>query len=192
MARPRQYDDALRRRLLNHASEQLSAAGPPGLSLRTLAAACETTTAAIYTLFGSRDQLLDAVVAEGFARFQGHLDVVARTADARADLLALGLAYRASALADPHFYRVMFSSDLRAGSDNISEPTFGILLDAVARAHPGLAPAPLRAEALRLWALVHGLVSLELYGLLPEGDTSENGAQVFRETLLADAARSGR
>lgn len=180
MARPRQYDDALRRRLLDLASELISTDGADALSVRSLAARAGTTTAAIYTLFGGRAQVVDAVVAEGLARFAAHLQAVDRTGEAGTDLTALGMAYRASALADPHFYRVMFSaSGLRAGAASLTEPTFAILRSAVARVMPTAPEEQVEDQAVRAWGLVHGLVSLELGGLLP-GPEAEQAARYQR------------
>ena len=176
----RRHDAALRRRLLEVGSEAISRRGPKGLSLRDLATRADTTTAAIYTLFGGRDQLIEAVAAEGFQRFGAHLDTVVRTADPAADLLALGLAYRASALADPHFYRVMFG--VAAPRRAAASPTFVVLREAVERV---ATTPPDRAEeiAYRLWSLVHGLVDLELAGHLP-GDESAR-ADRYGATLQA-------
>ena len=115
---------------------------------------------------------------ERFARFAEHLARVRPTSDPAGDLLALGLAYRDSALDDPHFYRVMFGSapapasapaptPVAAGDAVGPEPEPGVhsrepfrmLEDAVGRLVP---PERAAAGAYRLWALVHGLVSLEL------------------------------
>jgi len=164
----RRHDAALRRRLLEVGSEVISRHGADGLSLRTLAAEAGTTTAAVYTLFGSRRQLIEAVAAEGFERFGKHLDAVARTGDAAADLFSLGLAYRASALADPHFYRVMFG--LPGLHPAASEPTFVTLREAVERLTGGPRKQA-EEDAYRLWSLAHGLMDLELSGHLP-GDES--------------------
>lgn len=177
MARPLPHDDALRTRLVELASQAVADSGVQSLSLRRLAAAAGTTTAAVYTLFGGRDGLVRAVVDEGFRRFAAHLDAVPRTQDPGADLLALGVAYRDNAMTNPHFYRVMFGGGPGAGPDEaasdpgvpaVARPTFAVLRDAVARLPDERAhaddPEPM---ALRLWALVHGLVSLELAGLLP-------------------------
>src|SRR5690625_5719276 len=90
MARPRQYDDALRRRLLDLASEQISAHGVDTVSVRTLAQRAGTTTAAIYTLFGSRDALVDAVATEGLARFEAHLRAVPRSEEHTSELQSRG------------------------------------------------------------------------------------------------------
>lgn len=190
MARGLPHDDTLRTHLVELACEAVAEGGSRALSLRRLAAAAGTTTAAIYTLFGSRDGLLDAVVDEGFRRFARHLDAAGRSEDPAADLLALGVAYRQNALANPGFYRALFGS---ATDGPVAEPppvagrpTFQVLLAAVRRlqqaagtqreqpadggqhAQPQASEAPDPQEVtLRLWALAHGLVSLELAGLLP-------------------------
>lgn len=198
MPRPRLHDDALRERLLEVASTAISHGGVGALRVRDVAAAAGTSPSAVYALFGGREELVLAVGDEAFRRFAGYLAHVARTDDPAADLLALGLAYRTSALTDPHFYRVMFDA-ARAGAQEpgrgpaTEHPTFVVLRDAVERVLAGHAPADDEGRragaepgggsstdagpgaagevAVELWGLVHGLVSLELAGLLP-GDAS--------------------
>ena len=178
MARPRVHDDALRTRLLEVASETISTGGEPALTVRRVAAAAGTSASAVYALFGSREELLAAVSAEGFRRFAAHLEAVPHDGDPTRDLQALGRAYRDSALADPHFYRVMFDRGVRPGAGAphpVRQPTFLVLRDAAARV---LDAPPERVEdvAVGLWGLVHGLVSLELGGLLP-GDLAARTAR---------------
>ncbi len=193
MARPRTYDDTLRRRLLEAASRAVAAGGPASLSVRAVAAEAGTTTAAVYTLFGGRPALVTAVAAEGFRRFGEHLAGAGRTGDPLRDLLALGVAYRRSALDEPHFYRAMFAP-ARAGADQadgpadpaaagIGAPTFSVLRAAVADvlAARGDDPAGAEEAALRLWSFAHGLVSLELAGLLP--GTPAERAQRYEAAL---------
>lgn len=186
MPRPRIHDESVRIRLVEVASQAIAEGGPSALSLRAVARAADTTTAAIYTLFGSKEALVEAVVDEASRRFAAHLEAVPHTDDPFADLLALGLAYRANALENPHFYRVLFSPDSAVGVEprGVAAPTFVVLRDAVARATG--APAP-QAEplAVRLWALAHGLVSLEIAGMLP-------GGQNERERAYTDALLSAR
>jgi AcrR family transcriptional regulator len=178
MPRPRLHDDALRTRLLEVTSEALSTGGEPAVTVRAVAAAAGTSASAVYALFGSREDLLAAVSAEGFRRFAAHLAAVPRTDDPVGDLRALGGAYRRSALADPHFYRTMFDRAVRPGADApaaTEQPTFRVLRDAVARVL-GVPPAVAEPPAVGLWGLVHGLVSLELAGLLP-GDEPARAAR---------------
>ena len=123
-----------------------------------------------------------AVGDEAFARFAQRLAAVPRTADPAADLFGLGVAYRENALAHPHFYRVMFGATGVGLQDGTRGPatasaTFLVLRDAVARVLGEGVPA--QEPALGLWALVHGLVELELDGLLPDG-AEQRYARVLR------------
>lgn len=175
MARPKLHDDALRIRLLDTAGSLLTSEGPDALSLRRLAAAASTSTSAVYALFGGKPGILRALFIEAFTRFAAHLDTVTPSEDPLADLLALGHAYRVSALTNPHLYGVMFGSAV-PGFDPApedyahAEATFTPLLDTVRRA---VAAGLLRKAnpyliATTLWATVHGLVSLELSRALPD------------------------
>lgn len=192
MARPRLHDDALRDRLLDVASRAISAHGEGAVTVRSVATAAGTSPSAVYALFGSRDELVAAVSAEGFRRFAAHLAAVDRTEDPGADLAALGGAYRAFALADPHFYAVMFARGVRPGADRpraVEEPTFLVLHAAVAR----LVPDARKADdvTLGLWGLVHGLVSLEIAGLVP-GDDAERAARYASAAAAVGPALAGR
>jgi len=109
MARPRTHDEALRLKLLDRAGELIAADGPKALSLRKLAADAGTSTTAVYSLFGSKPDLVNALYTEGFRRFGARMAGTALTGDPVEDLVALGSAYRASALADPNLYGIMFT-----------------------------------------------------------------------------------
>ncbi|WP_277212760.1 TetR/AcrR family transcriptional regulator [Isoptericola croceus] len=194
MARPRAHDDALRTRLLEVASEAVATGGESAVTVRTVAAAAGTSASAVYALFGSRDDLVAAVSAEGFRRFAAHLAAVPPTEDALADLRALGLAYRTSALADPHFYRVMFDRAVRpsaAAPPALEQPTFRVLRDAVARLMPGAPDERVEAAAVGLWGLVHGLVSLEIAGLLPGDEAERTAGYAAAATAVGPALLGG-
>lgn len=190
MPRPKVHDEALRLRLLEAAVRTLSEDGPDALSLRKLAAQVGTSTTAVYSLFGGKPGLLEAVFDEAFARFGQRLAAVVLTDDPLGDLRALGDAYRASALAEPHFYQVMFGSSGAAitpgpESRERAEATFRPLVDGVRRA---MAAGALRPDdpvtvASAMWAAAHGLVSLELRALLPMGATPPE--EVYRRSLTA-------
>ncbi|MDR7381469.1 TetR/AcrR family transcriptional regulator [Promicromonospora iranensis] len=179
MARPRLHDDALRTRLLEVTSRVISSDGESAVTVRRVAAAAGTSASAVYALFGSREALVEAVGDEGFRRFAEHLAAVGQGQDPAEDLRALGGAYRTFALADPHFYRVMFyravSPADRDPAPAVDRPTFRVLHDAVGRVLAGAPAERVLSAAVGLWGLVHGLVSLELAGLLP-GDERARAA----------------
>ena len=176
MARPRTHDEALAQRLVDQAGKILAEHGPGALSLRALAAAAGTSTSAVYALFGGKPALLAAVYAEAFRRLHTHLAAVPATSDPAADLVALGLAYRDAALASPHLYPVMFgqASDgldpdppaRRAAREALDVLAATIRRGVRAEVFP---PRSTRRLTLAAWALVHGLVSLELDRKLPPG-----------------------
>ncbi|MDQ4011255.1 MAG: TetR/AcrR family transcriptional regulator [Actinomycetota bacterium] len=191
MPRPKLHDDALRIRLLDTAGALLTSEGPDALSLRRLATAAGTSTSAVYALFGGKPGILRGLFIEAFTRFAAHLDTVTPSDDPLADLLALGRAYRTSALADPHLYAVMFGSPVPgfepAPEDYAhAETTFTPLLDTVRRA---IAAGLLRdvdpsVIATALWANVHGLVSLELGCAMPPQAGAP--AEVFEIAMRAN------
>ncbi len=191
MPRPKLHDDALRVRLLEKAGALLTSVGPEALSLRRLAAAANTSTSAVYALFGGKPGLMRALFLEAFARFGEYQDTVAPSADPLTDIVALGRAYRTSANADPHFYAVMFGS-LMPGFEPTpqdmahAEATFAPVLDAVRRA---IAAGLLRDDdpvliATALWANVHGLVSLELGGAMQKHAMAP--AELFEAAMRAN------
>lgn len=193
MARPKLHDEALRARLLGRAAEMLSAGGPDALSLRRLATDVDTSTTAVYSLFGGKAGLLDAVNDEAMRRFVEHLDAAGPTDDPAADLRRLAAAYRRGALRDPHLYRVMF--DRRPAGlppDTLAKEraaaTLSPLVDMVRLGidRGVLAGTDPVQVATALWATVHGLVTLELGELLPP--TVADPERLFDDAVRAAVA----
>lgn len=176
MSRPRVHDEKLRARLLERAGDLVSAAGLERLSLRRLARDCETSTTAVYALFGGKDGLLTALFDEAFRRLGDRLDAVVPTPDALEHVVRTGLAYRDSALADPHLFVLMFSRptllSAEAAARTVVGTALGPLRAAIGRAveekalRPDTDPA---TASLALWTTVHGWVTLQLRGFLPPG-----------------------
>lgn len=185
------HDEALRLRLLDAAGTLLATEGPDALSVRRLATEVGTSTTAVYSLFGGKPGLVRALFVEAFRRFGAHLDAVVPSADPLADVLALGRAYRTSALDDPHLYAVLFGSPVPGFEPQPEDweraaATFTPLLDAVRR---GVEAGLLRDEdpgliATAMWANVHGLVSLELGSAIPP--QAGRPADVFESAIRAN------
>lgn len=165
-------------RLVDEAGRLLAREGSAALTLRRLAAASGTSTMAVYTLYGDKQGLLRAMYRAGFERLGAALRAAARTSDDPLEaLVALGRAYRDTALANPHLYGLMFGAavpgfvpdeDAKAVADAAYQP----LVDAVERCLDAGQMGGTAAEriALHLWSVSHGMVSLELAGHLPVGD----------------------
>jgi AcrR family transcriptional regulator len=139
MARPRTRDyDELRRDLLDAAGRLLAQEGPQALSTRRAAQEVGTSTTAVYNLFGGKAGLLRELFLTGFGRLAQEFAAVPRDGDPETDLMALGYAYRAAALANPHLYELMFGrpiADFRPDDDALAQVqgTFHTLVRAVAR-----------------------------------------------------------
>jgi AcrR family transcriptional regulator len=179
----------LRRALLDAASRLLIAEGPGALTVRRVAGAVGCSTTVLYTMFGGKEGLADALYREGFERLRRRLEAVADD-DPLARLGALANAYRDNALAERSYYGVMFQQAIpgfrpSAGALAAAGASLEVLVRAVRAAMDAdaLRPGDPRAVAEVLWAGVHGVVSLELAGHFPD---PEAGADRFRS--LASAA----
>jgi AcrR family transcriptional regulator len=163
--------------LLDAAGELLHREGPGALTTRRLAQEAGTTTQSIYTLFGGKEGIVRAMFREGYARLEARIRRVRDTDDPLADLRESGRAYRAAALASPHYYDVMFGRpvpEFTPDADDLaaSAATRALLERSVQRCiDAGVLVDGTRADQLAvwLWAAVHGLVSLELAGYLDLG-----------------------
>jgi AcrR family transcriptional regulator len=171
MPRPATYDASTRAALLRAAGRILTEEGAAALTVRHLAAQVGATTSAIYALFGSKLGVVRAMFRDGFAHLANRLAEVSEE-DPATRIYALGQAYRRAALYQPHLYQVMFACPVpgfvpNADDAALSNSTLMVLKAAVESA---LAAGVVRGDAdtltVGLWAVVHGLASLELVGQL--------------------------
>lgn len=151
----------LRRSLIAAARELLRSGGVEAVTLREATRLAGVSHNAPYRHFASREALLAALAAEGFRELRRALDEAGSRADPAGRLTALGRAYLHFANADRATFRLMFGGvvDGAAHPDlaEASGSAFGALRNVVAPREPS---APAEREALRAWALVHGLAHL--------------------------------
>ncbi|AZG48213.1 putative HTH-type transcriptional regulator [Gordonia insulae] len=169
MARPRVHTDDLRDRLLDEAERIVGADGLAALSVRAVAKAAGTSTSAVYTLFGSKDDLTRGVLVRAFESF-----AAAQESATDADLAGLGVHYVGWALEHPRLYEIMFGEAL-AGLAPTAE-TEAAAARAIAPLRRGVAQA-MEANVFRvaevdtvvasLWSQVHGMAMLLLSGHFP-------------------------
>lgn len=170
------------RELLAAAEAVLVRDGPGGLTVRAVAAEAGIAPMGVYNRLGGKDGLVNALLIRGFDRLGESLEasLAAPEPDIASRFYACGLSYRAFALANPHFYAIMFEKAIPREHDSpeVAEhahATFGALVRAVelaAAAGVIVAPDPLEA-AQQIWAAVHGAVSLELRGLMQTADPEQ-------------------
>lgn len=155
----------------------LGAAGVESVTVRRVAEEAGTTTRAVYTLFGDKHGLMRALFQQIAETMRRHHEAVPVMDDPFEEIQQLALAYRAAALEQPNLYDYFYRSIAPGGtltSDDaaLAFRSFERVLQTLRRIiDDGLfGPRELESTGLQLWALVHGLASLELRGFLADGD----------------------
>jgi len=160
------------RELLIAAEAVLVRHGPAGLTVRAVAAEAGIAPMGVYNRLGGKDGLVDALLIRGFDRLRAAIEA-GREPDMAVRLRNCGLRYRQFALANAHFYAIMFEDAIPHEHDNEevgahARASFGALVRMVelaAAAGVIAAPDPVEA-AQQIWSAVHGAVALELKGLV--------------------------
>lgn len=170
--RRRAVGDDVEQALLDAAAHLLSTEGPAALSVRRVATDAGVSPMGVYSRFGGKQGLVEALFLAGFARLEAVLATVPVTADPIEDLLEGCRFYRRFALDSPAAYAVMFSRAIPGfePSDHCkvsAAGAFNVLVEAVRRgmAEGALGPGDPLGVAEGIWATCHGLVSLELAGM---------------------------
>jgi len=170
VGRPKEHGTATRQALLDAAATIVGAEGEDAVTVRRVADAAGTTTRAVYSLFGDKDGMLRALFSVAADTIRRHHEAVpVDSDDPTREFPSLALAYRAAALEQPNLYQLWFERLFTNAEADRSEletsmRAFERVVDTVGRCvssghFPGRDPA---ATALQLFALVHGMASLEL------------------------------
>lgn len=186
--------------LIDAAISLLAEKGPGALSVRKVAEHAGLTTMAVYSRFGNKATLINAVYRRGFELLSQAMTAVDET-DPLVRLRGLVMAYQGFAVDNPALYSLMFEhlvgfdppDDLRTET---TQATLGIVVDTVREAIDRgslLATDPLNA-AYVIWATTHGAVSLSLVhaSRSPRPGSfleTEEAAQSFLQQALATTLR---
>lgn len=173
-------------RLLDAAESLYALEGPRALTNRRIAEAANTTTQAIYTYFGGRDQLIDAMWRRAV---DGVSDLLSNTLGLNADtsapdqpdevvaaLFEAAHSYRTYCLHYPGRFRLL----QRAGADNGTPPDANELREKVfshlatfgektSNHPPEVYPSRVRLSL----ASINGLIQAEIDGFVTAGDQPE-------------------
>jgi AcrR family transcriptional regulator len=192
VGRPKEHDEDTRVALSAAAERLVAEGGPEALTVRATAGAADTTTRAVYSLFGSKEGLVDALAERAFELLHAGLDELPETDEPAADLVEVGVGvFRAFVLEHPSLFRLAFQRivpGLRAGPE-VTEARQRTLARLEARiqrvAHAGLlADTPVRDATVQFNAMCEGLANAELRAgtlrILPEGDEE----RAWRDGLL--------
>ncbi|MFZ6774001.1 TetR/AcrR family transcriptional regulator [Undibacterium sp. SXout7W] len=169
--------DSLRQGMLDAASRLLLDEGPAALTVRKVADAVNCSTTLLYSIFGGKDGLANALYLEGFTRFKE--EFIQYEASLPEEQRVRGIDriwlyannYHAYARRYPSYYMVMFG-DAIAGfvppleSRVAAWESFTPLMAEFEHCmQQGLLPPSSASAAARLlWSAMHGVISLELKG----------------------------
>jgi AcrR family transcriptional regulator len=157
--------------ILRLAREQMAAEGAAALSLRAIARDLGMVSSAIYRYFPSRDDLLTALIIDGYDRLGAAVEAadaaVRRRGDFRARFRASAHAIRTWAVEHPSEWSLLFGTPVpgyAAPSDTIVPATryttalTGLLADvsAAGHRHRVTVPASMRADLTRLRVTLGG------------------------------------
>jgi AcrR family transcriptional regulator len=165
----REGHHSLRAAVLGTAGEILAAEGIAGLTMRRLASALGCTTTVLYTMFASKQGLVDAMYREGFEQLTARLRAIPRDAPPAERLRHSALAYRENALASPELYQLTFGAaapghtpgpEAVAAAEEALEALVEIVEECMDAGVLRRGHARFAAEVLT--AAAHGAVSLEL------------------------------
>ena len=172
MARLNTYPDDLRDRLISAACERLQQESPEQMSLRELAASADTSTNAIYSIFGGKDALIREVTA-----------------------VARGLrSYRDWARSHPALYRLIFAGHPEQGAvTSLSDETLQPLRDQLALLDDAglLREGTDQGRLMLLWSALHGHALLEMSlwpDATPADELYDEHERALLRGLITDAA----
>jgi AcrR family transcriptional regulator len=187
MGRPRQHNDETREQLLRVAGGIIRRGGVGALTVRGLAAEAGVTTRAIYSLFSGLPELISVLCARSADAMVRHHEAVPVTDDPIGELLPLALAYRSAAREQADLYEMLYTPTAAPASADVEYPeqvqrTIGRVQDTLRRAIlAGQLHSVDDHEVFQgLWAIVHGLTSLELRGVLGSPEECDH---IWRETI---------
>jgi AcrR family transcriptional regulator len=161
--------------LIAAALDLLEGGGNDAITVRAVAAQAGVAPMGVYSRFGGKDGLLEALFVQGFTWLQETI-TEASGPDALARLRSGCLAYRSFAIEHPHLYGLMFREmlelELAAESLDCAQQSFAQLVGRVGDAMSAgqLTQGDDVDIAQVLWNGLHGGVSLELAGITFSND----------------------
>ncbi|MFF1447971.1 TetR/AcrR family transcriptional regulator [Streptomyces sp. NPDC058274] len=188
-------DTGLRARLVQVGVDLVTAEGAQALSLREIARRAGVSHGAPRRYFPTHLSLLSAIARRGFTDLGARATkaLAAGGASPRDDLATLGRVYLDFALTNTGMYELMFRHDMlrsdELGLRETSLPLFGVLVDLVGRARPGV---DARLVAGSLWANLHGIAQLWSWGSLQLATGADDFGPLLATALDAHLGPVGR
>lgn len=188
-AKPRYHHGDLRQALIDATRQLVIERGAESFSLADACRAAGVTTAAPYKHFRDKNEILAAIVEQGFDTLSERTMTAVQAAGPGtiAGIMAMGRAYVAFAADETPVFRLMFGQNPALKKDKHVEETgracFSKVIEQVAiYCERNGVNADARPIALELWTFVHGLSCL-----LVDGDYEKVAPELDVEQLISQA-----
>lgn len=195
----------LKEALIEAAQRFIAERGLGGFTLADAAKLVGVTPAALYRHFRGREALVAEVAFRGFDELAQRLGKALQSDGTPLERFTrMGEAYLAFAEQEPGFYAAMFSarpqetesegcapwSKGTPGKDSTSSQrsnsAFDYLVQALSKTFPeGFQNVDTRFIAIEVWALSHGIATLDAAGQLPKGPGLPDKYELLRAGVLA-------
>jgi AcrR family transcriptional regulator len=195
--RAKQRTPELRDRVLQVAVATLASEGVTGFTTRRVAEGADTSTPAVYELFGDKAGLVREVFFEGFRMLAGRLARADVTDDPKADLVRVADTFRRFVRENPVLAEVMFSrpiADFDPGPDELRAggSVRELVVARVQRAiDAGVVAGDATDIAHALVALAQGLAAQETAGWLGTSKASMDRRWTLAVRAMLDGLTPG-
>lgn len=165
------YQKAIRKAILDSASDLFIQKGPSALTMRGISQTVGCSTSVLYTMFGSKQGLISEIYRSGFDILYQTLKAVSYPECSLDYLFAIGRAYRSFALDNSAYYSLMFLQAIPEYPPEKADRQFGqetseLFMQAVRNclnASESTLDDP-GEIAYMIWGTLHGHIGLELIG----------------------------
>jgi AcrR family transcriptional regulator len=191
----------LKEALIEAARRFIAERGLGGFTLVDAAKLVGVTPAALYRHFRGREALVAEVADRGFTQLAERLARALKGSGTPLERFTrMGEAYLAFAAEEPGYYAAMFSARPEASGETEAcgpsespgpgaarrDTAFELLVDALEKAFPeGFGAVDTRFMALEVWALSHGLATLDAAGQLPRRPGLPDKVELLRAGVVA-------
>jgi len=193
----------LKEALIEAAQRFIAERGLGGFTLADAAKLVGVTPAALYRHFRGREALVAEVAFRGFDELAKRLGKALQSEGTALERFTrMGEAYLAFAEQEPGFYAAMFSAKpvesdgcgpwVKGGAEKVSDGSrsagnaFDYLVQALSKTFPeGFQGVDTRFIAIEVWALSHGIATLDAAGQLPKGPGLPDKYELLRAGVLA-------
>jgi AcrR family transcriptional regulator len=191
----------LKEALIEAAQRFIAERGLGGFTLADAAKLVGVTPAALYRHFRGREALVAEVAFRGFDELAKRLGKALQSdGTALERFTRMGEAYLAFAEQEPGFYAAMFSAkplenegcgpwgkgDKASDAPQRANSAFDYLVQALSTTFPeGFQSVDARFIAIEVWALSHGIATLDAAGQLPKGPGLPDKYELLRAGVLA-------